>query len=50
MSIVTTSAVSVWIEEEWLVPSRTAPEVVFSEADVARAELIRDSHARLGCQ
>jgi chaperone modulatory protein CbpM len=32
----------VWIEEEWLVPSGTAPEVAFSEADVARAALMRD--------
>ena len=32
----------VWIEEEWLVPSGTATEPAFSEADLARAELIRD--------
>ena len=38
----------VWIEEEWLVPSGTAPEVAFSEADVARAELIRDLVQDLG--
>ena len=32
----------VWIEEEWLVPAGTATEPAFSEADLARAELIRD--------
>jgi chaperone modulatory protein CbpM len=32
----------VWIEEEWLIPIQTAPEPVFSEADLARAKLIRD--------
>ncbi len=32
----------VWIEEEWLIPCRTAQEPVFSEADLARAKLIRD--------
>jgi chaperone modulatory protein CbpM len=32
----------VWIEEEWLVPGETAGEPAFSEADLARAKLIRD--------
>jgi chaperone modulatory protein CbpM len=32
----------VWIEEEWLLPSRTANELVFTEMDLARAKLIRD--------
>jgi chaperone modulatory protein CbpM len=32
----------VWIAEEWLVPSETAGEPEFSEADLARAKLIRD--------
>ena len=31
-----------WIEEEWLIPSATADDLVFSEADIARARLIRD--------
>jgi chaperone modulatory protein CbpM len=31
-----------WVEEEWLIPSGTAAELVFTDADVARAELIRD--------
>ena len=38
----------VWIEEEWLVPTRTATELAFSEADLARAELIRDLKQELG--
>jgi chaperone modulatory protein CbpM len=37
-----------WIEEEWLVPSGTTTEVAFSEADLARAELIRDLMQDLG--
>jgi chaperone modulatory protein CbpM len=32
----------VWIAEDWLVPGGTAAELLFSEADLARAELIRD--------
>ena len=38
----------VWIEEEWLVPSGTAIEPAFSEADLARAKLIRDLRQDLG--
>ena len=38
----------VWIEEEWLVPSGTATELAFSEADLARAKLIRDLMQDLG--
>ncbi len=39
---------TVWIEEEWLVPSRTAPELTFTEMDVARARLIRDLKDNMG--
>jgi chaperone modulatory protein CbpM len=38
----------VWIEEEWLVPGRAATELAFSEADLARAKLIRDLIQDLG--
>ncbi len=38
----------VWIEEEWLLPSRTAAELVFSEADLARAKLIQNLTRDLG--
>jgi chaperone modulatory protein CbpM len=32
----------IWIEEEWLIPVRTDSDLTFSEADLARAKLIRD--------
>ena len=38
----------VWIEEEWLVPSETTGEPEFSEADLARAKLIRDLKHDMG--
>lgn len=38
----------VWIEEEWLVPSGTATDQAFSEADLARAKLIQDLMQDLG--
>jgi chaperone modulatory protein CbpM len=31
-----------WIAEEWIIPSGADPEAVFTEADLARAHLIRD--------
>jgi chaperone modulatory protein CbpM len=38
----------VWIEEEWLIPSGSATERAFSEADLARAALIRELIDDLG--
>ena len=38
----------VWIEEQWLLPSRTADELVFTEMDLARAKLIRDLRHEMG--
>ena len=38
----------VWIEEEWLVPGETAGEPAFAEADLARAQLIRDLKHGMG--
>jgi chaperone modulatory protein CbpM len=38
----------VWIEEEWLVPREAAGEPAFSEADLARAQLIRDLKYGMG--
>ncbi len=38
----------IWIEEEWLVPERDDAELAFSEADVARAQLISDLIADMG--
>ena len=37
-----------WIEEEWLIPGESAGEVTFSDADVARAQLIGDLKNDLG--
>jgi chaperone modulatory protein CbpM len=31
----------IWIEEEWLIPRRSGSDLNFSEADLARARLIR---------
>jgi chaperone modulatory protein CbpM len=31
-----------WVEASWLIPRLEEPEPSFSEADVARARLIRD--------
>ena len=37
-----------WIQEEWLIPAQSAGEVTFSDADVARVQLIRDLKNDLG--
>ena len=37
-----------WIAEEWLIPAQTDTEIAFSEADLARARLIRDLTEDLG--
>jgi chaperone modulatory protein CbpM len=31
-----------WIEAGWLVPPQTEPELMFSDVDLSRAQLIRD--------
>jgi chaperone modulatory protein CbpM len=31
-----------WIAEEWIIPTGADPEAVFTETDLARADLIRD--------
>ena len=38
----------VWIEEEWLAPQGPETEPAFSEADLARAELIKELQQDLG--
>lgn len=38
----------VWIVEEWLRPQRLQDDVTFTEADLARARLIRDLQHDLG--
>ena len=37
-----------WIEQQWLVPDQTATEISFSDADLARAHLIRDLKGDFG--
>ena len=37
-----------WIQEEWLIPGEAAGEMTFSDADVARAQLITDLKNDLG--
>jgi chaperone modulatory protein CbpM len=39
---------TVWIEEEWLIPARTADELSFTDMDLARANLIRDLKDKMG--
>jgi chaperone modulatory protein CbpM len=37
-----------WVQEEWLIPAESAGEMSFSDADVARVQLIRDLKNDLG--
>jgi chaperone modulatory protein CbpM len=37
-----------WLEQQWLIPDGTAPEMNFSDTDVARAHLIRDLKSDFG--
>jgi chaperone modulatory protein CbpM len=37
-----------WIEQQWLIPAQTDAETSFSDADVARARLIRDLKGDFG--
>ncbi len=39
---------TVWIEEEWLIPARAADELAFTDMDLARANLIHDLKDRMG--
>ena len=41
-------AVETWIAAGWLVPPQTDPEPLFSDVDLARAQLIRDLREDLG--
>jgi chaperone modulatory protein CbpM len=42
------ATLEIWIEEEWLVPMEASQERAFTEADLARAQLIRDLTDDLG--
>ena len=39
---------TIWIEEEWLVPARNADELSFTDMDLARANLIHDLKDKMG--
>jgi chaperone modulatory protein CbpM len=41
-------SVETWIAAGWLVPPQTEPEPMFSDIDLARAQLIRDLREDLG--
>ncbi len=43
-----TETLSAWVEASWLIPQEEEAELSFSEADVARAQLIRDLKDDLG--
>jgi chaperone modulatory protein CbpM len=42
------ATLEVWIAEAWLIPGGTEADLTFSEADLARAQLIRDLVEDLG--
>lgn len=42
------ATLSVWIEEEWLIPGRSADELAFTDMDLARVGLIRDLKDKMG--
>ena len=39
---------TVWIEEEWLIPARATDELAFTDMDLARANLIHDLRDKMG--
>jgi len=42
------NSLEAWIAAGWIVPPQTEPELMFSDIDVARAQLIRDLREDLG--
>lgn len=42
------ATLDIWIQEEWLIPGGMGDDLAFSEADLARAKLIRDLIDDLG--
>jgi chaperone modulatory protein CbpM len=42
------ATLSIWIEEEWLIPGRAAHELAFTDMDLARANLIHDLKDTMG--
>ena len=48
LSGVDPAALYIWLEEKWLVPDESSTEMLFSEIDIARAQLVRDLRDRMG--
>ncbi len=48
LSGVDPAALYMWLEEKWLVPDGSSTEMLFSEIDIARAQLVRDLRDRMG--
>lgn len=42
------ATLTIWIEEKWLIPDRTAHELIFTDMDLARANLIHDLKDKMG--
>ena len=42
------ATLSIWIEEDWLIPDRTAHQLAFTDMDLARANLIHDLKDKMG--
>jgi chaperone modulatory protein CbpM len=42
------TTLDIWLNEQWLLPNRTLPDIEFSEIDLARAALILDLQKELG--
>ena len=42
------ATLSIWIEEEWLIPGQAAHELAFTDMDLARANLIHDLKDKMG--
>lgn len=45
---VQTQTLEFWLERHWLIPAQTATGTMFSDIDIARAQLIRDLKAGFG--
>ena len=42
------NTLELWLTEEWIIPAQADQDVAFSDADLARAELIRELENDLG--
>lgn len=42
------NTLELWLTEEWIIPAQADQDVAFSDADLARAELIRELENDMG--